>query len=165
LSEPSEFRIVPATERDIPLVLHWVRALADYERLADTVEATEDTLRQTLFGPRPSAEVVLAYAGDEPAGFAVYFHTYSTFLGRAGMYLEDLFVDARWRGLGLGKKLLAYVAGVAVSRGCTRLEWAALQWNEPAIGFYRNLAARQMNDWSTFRLSDDALKQLASEAR
>lgn len=163
VSPPTEVRIEPATERDVPLIFSLIKALAEYERLAHEVVATEASLRETLFGPRAAAEVVIAYAGAEAAGFAVWFHTYSTFLGRAGLYLEDLFVVPQWRGRGLGRHLLAYLARVAVARGCGRLEWSVLDWNEPAIRFYRGIGARAMDEWTVYRLTGDALKQLASD--
>ena len=163
MNSPNEFRIARATEQDVPLLLKLITALADYERLGSEVVATETRLRQSLFGPRPDAEVILAYAGREPAGFAVWFYTYSTFLGRAGLYLEDLFVLPEWRGRGLGRQLLAYLARVAVARGCGRMEWAVLDWNELAISFYKKVGARAMDDWTVYRLTGEALKNLASE--
>lgn len=163
MSEKSEFRIEPATERDVPIVLHMIRALAEYEKLSHEVVATESLLRDLLFGARPFAEAAIGYVADEPAGFAVYFHTFSTFLGLVGLYLEDLFVEPRFRGRGFGKQLLAYVAAVAVERGCRRLEWSALRWNEPAIGFYRSLGAEPMNEWQVFRLSGQALARLGMQ--
>lgn len=160
-----DLRIEPATERDVPLILSLIKGLAEYERLTHEVVATEASLRESLFGPRPGAEVVIAYAGTEPVGFAVFFHNYSTFLGRSGLYLEDLYVLPGWRGRGLGRELLTYVARVAVARGCWRLEWSVLDWNEPAIRFYRSIGARPMDEWTVYRLAGDALRQLASEAR
>ena len=153
--------IVPATERDVPLILTFIRGLAEYEKMSDQVTATEDGLRASLFGPRPAAEVVIGYAGDEPAGFALFFHNYSTFLGQPGIYLEDLFVVPAWRGSGLGRRLLAHLAALAVTRGCGRLEWSVLDWNEPAIGFYKKLGARPMDDWTIFRVTGDVLNRLA----
>jgi GNAT superfamily N-acetyltransferase len=158
-----EIRIVPATARDVPLILSLIKGLAEYERLADEAVATEAGLRESLFGPRASAEVVIAYAGEESVGFAVWFHNYSTFLGRAGLYLEDLFVVPQWRGRGIGRQLLAHVAGVAVARGCGRMEWSVLNWNEPAIRFYRRMGARAMDGWTVYRLTGEALTQMASE--
>ena len=153
--------IVPATHRDVPLILTFIRGLAEYEKMPDQVTATEDGLRASLFGPRPSAEVVIGYVGDEPAGFALFFHNYSTFLGQPGIYLEDLFVVPAWRGSGLGRRLLTHLATLAVTRGCGRLEWSVLDWNEPAIGFYKKLGARPMDEWTIFRVTGDALRQLA----
>jgi GNAT superfamily N-acetyltransferase len=157
------FRIERATERDVPLILRLIKGLAEYEKLTDEVRATEDDLRRSLFGPNPSAEVVVGYAGDEPVGFALFFHNYSTFLARPGMYLEDLFVVPAWRGHGYGRQLLAHLATLAVERGCGRLEWAVLDWNEPAIGFYKSLGAKPLHDWTVFRVTGDGLHQLASQ--
>jgi GNAT superfamily N-acetyltransferase len=154
-------RIERATERDVPLILRLIKALAEYERMSDEVIATEDGLRRTLFGPHPAAEVVVGYAGDEPAGFALFFHNYSTFLGKPGLYLEDLFVVPTFRGRGYGKALLAHLAKLAVERDCGRFEWSVLDWNEPAIGFYKKLGARPMDGWTIFRVTGDALRTLA----
>ena len=156
----SEFRIEPATEREVPVILRLIKALAEYERLSHKVVATEDKLRLSLFGPHPVAEVVIAYAGEEPAGYAVFFPIYSTFLAQPGLYLEDLFVEPHWRGRGLGRKLLGHVAGVAAARGCGRLDWSVLDWNEPAIRFYRRIGAEPVEEWSIFRLAGDALRRL-----
>lgn len=153
----------PATEKDVPLVLEFIRELAEYERLAHAVVATEETLRASLFDEPARAEVVLADYEGIPAGFALFFHNFSTFVGRAGLYLEDLFVRPRFRGLGIGKELLRYLAHLAVERKCGRFEWAVLDWNEPAIGFYKSLGARPMDDWSVFRLDGDALAALAAD--
>jgi GNAT superfamily N-acetyltransferase len=160
----SDFRIEPATEADVPLILRMITALAEYEQLAAEVVATEEGLRHALFGPRPYAEVVVGYAGSEPAGFALFFHNFSTFRGAPGLYLEDLFVDPRWRGRGLGRTLLAHLAAIAVARGCHRLEWSVLDWNESAIAFYRQAGARLLEDWRIFRLTGDALRSLAERA-
>jgi len=154
-------RIERATERDVPLILRLIKELAEYERMADEVIATEDSVRATLFGPRPAAEVVVGYAGDEPAGFALFFHNYSTFLAKPGLYLEDLFVVPEWRGHGLGLALMKRLAAIAVERGCGRFEWSVLDWNEPAIGFYKGLGARLMDGWSIVRVTGDALTKLA----
>jgi GNAT superfamily N-acetyltransferase len=157
-------RIVPATARDVPLILELIRALAEYERLAHEVVATEEVLRETLFGARPSAEVVIAYVGDEAVGFALFFHNYSTFLGRPGLALEDLFVRPAWRGRGIGRRLLAHLAALAVERRCGRFEWQVLDWNEDAIRVYRGVGAVPMSDWTTYRLTGEALRSLAAEA-
>jgi GNAT superfamily N-acetyltransferase len=154
-------RIERATERDVPLILRLITELADYERMSDEVVATEDGLRRTLFGPHPAAEVVVGYAGDEPAGFALFFHNYSTFLARPGLYLEDLFVVPKFRGRGYGKALLVHLAKLAVERDCGRFEWSVLDWNEPAIGFYKKLGARPMEAWTIMRVTGDALHTLA----
>lgn len=158
---PPAVRIVPATPDNVALVLRFIKALAEYERLADTVVATEEGLRAALFGPQPQAEVLLAYADEAPVGFALFFHNFSTFMGRRGLYLEDLFVEPAFRGLGIGKALLARLAAVALERGCPRLEWSVLDWNESAIAFYRGLGAAPMDEWTVFRLTGDALTRLA----
>jgi GNAT superfamily N-acetyltransferase len=155
------FKIVPASEHDVPLVLDFVRKLAEYEKLSDQVLATTELLREGLFGQRRTAEVVLAYLDEEPVGFALYFHNFSTFVGRAGIYLEDLFVEPAHRGKGIGKALLAHVAKVAVERGCGRFEWAVLDWNTPAIDFYKSLGAVPLDDWTLFRLTGEALRNVA----
>jgi len=157
-----EFRIEPATETDVPLILRMVEALADYEKLAHEVVATEERLRNALFGSRPYAEVVVGRLGTDPVGFALFFHNFSTFRGAPGLYLEDLFVFPQWRGRGFGRKLLAHLAAIAVERGCHRMEWSVLDWNEPAIEFYRRAGARLMDDWRIFRLTGDALRALAA---
>jgi len=154
-------RIERATERDVPLILRLIKELAEYERMSDEVIASEDGLRRTLFGPHPSAEVVVGYAGDEPAGFALFFHNYSTFLGKPGLYLEDLFVVPKFRGRGYGKALLVHLATLAVERDCGRFEWSVLDWNEPAIGFYKKLGATPMDAWKIMRVTGDALRTLA----
>jgi len=155
-------RIERATERDVPVILAMIRALADYERMSDQVTATEAGLREALFGARPGAEVLIAYVGDRPAGFALFFHNFSTFLGQRGLYLEDLFVVPERRGGGVGRSLLEALARIAVERGCGRFEWAVLDWNEPAIGFYTRLGARSMDEWTVFRLTGDGLRRLAA---
>ena len=155
-------RIEPATENDVPLILRLIGALAEYERLPH--QATETALRETLFGPRPAAEVVIAYADDVPVGYALWFQTYSTFLARRGMYLEDIFVLPESRGHGIGRQLLSHVASVAVERGCGRMEWSVLDWNESAIGFYRKLGATVMEDWRICRLTGETLAALGEKA-
>lgn len=151
----------PATAADVPQILAFIRALADYERLLHEVVATEDGLRQALFGPRPYAEVVLAEDAGVPVGFALFFHTFSTFLGQPGIYLEDLFVIPEARGRGVGKALLAELARLAIARGCGRVEWAVLDWNAPAIGFYDSLGARPNAEWTVYRLTGAPLAALA----
>jgi GNAT superfamily N-acetyltransferase len=151
-------QIRSAAPADVAVILKMIRDLADYEKLADQVIADEALLKESLFGARPAAEVLLAFAGDEPVGFAVYFHTFSTFLARHGIYLEDLFVVPSWRAKGVGKQLLARVAEIAVERGCGRMEWSVLDWNEPAIGFYKKLGARPMDEWTVFRLTGETLQ-------
>ena len=155
------FRIREGTEADLAVIEELIRALADYERLADEVAMDTDTLRRGLFGPRPYAEVLIADEDGEAAGFALFFHNFSTFLGRPGIYLEDLFVRPEHRGKGYGRLLLARLAEIAVERDCGRLEWAVLDWNEPAIGFYRKLGARPNDEWTVYRLTGDALTDLA----
>jgi len=163
LSTPSPLlSIRPATVEDVALVARLIRELAEYERLADAAVATEADLREQLFGERPAAEVLVAEADGEPAGFALFFHTFSTFLGKRGLYLEDLFVRPAFRGLGLGRHLMAALARIAVQRGCGRFEWSVLDWNEPAIGFYRALGASAMDEWTVQRLQGEALRALAS---
>lgn len=152
----------PATAADVPLVLDLIRGLAEYEQLAHEVRATEDGLRDALFGPQPGAEALIAEVHGTPVGFALFFHNFSTFLGRRGLYLEDLFVRPEYRGAGIGRRLLAEVAALAVARGCQRLEWSVLKWNAPAIGFYRALGAVPLDEWTTFRLAGDTLATLAA---
>ena len=154
-----EFRIASATERDLPLIFQLIKDLAEYEKLSHAVVATEDVLRDSLFRKR-AAEVVIGYAGDEPAGFAIYFQTFSTFLGVPGMYLEDLFVIPRFRRYGLGRMLLMHLANVAVDRGYGRIDWNVLDWNAPAISFYKALGATPMDDWKLFRLTGASLARL-----
>lgn len=159
----SPFVLRSATAADVPAVLSCIRGLAEYEKLPHEVVATEEILRETLFGPRPAAEVVLAEDGEEVAGFALFFHNFSTFLGRPGLYLEDLYVYPRFRGRGLGRQLLAHLARLAVERKCGRFEWAVLDWNVDAIGFYEAMGAVAMSDWTVYRLAGDALQRLAAE--
>jgi GNAT superfamily N-acetyltransferase len=153
-----------ATEDDVPLILFLIRELAEYERLSHEVVATEEGLRETLFGERRYAEVLIAEHDGAPAGFALFFHNFSTFLGKPGIYLEDLYVKPEFRGTGIGKKLLIHLAGLAKERGCGRLEWWVLDWNEPSIGFYKKLGAVPMDDWTVYRVSGTALEHLASGA-
>ncbi|HVZ22594.1 MAG TPA: GNAT family N-acetyltransferase [Vicinamibacterales bacterium] len=158
------FRLERATEADLPLILRLIQELADYEQLSHAVVATEEVLRESLFDKR-AADVVIGYAGDEPAGFAVFFQTFSTFLGVPGMYLEDLYVRPRFRRHGLGRALLTHLAGIAVERGYGRVEWAVLDWNEPAIAFYKALGARPMDEWTVFRLTGAPLARLPRDRR
>jgi GNAT superfamily N-acetyltransferase len=149
-----------ATVEDVPVIYAFIRGLAEYEKLAHQVVTTEDGVRESLFGAHPGAEVLLAEQGGTPVGFALFFHSYSTFLGRRGLYLEDLFVLPERRGQGIGKALLERLAAVAVERDCGRMEWAVLDWNTPAIDFYKKLGAVPMSDWNVFRLSGEALERL-----
>jgi len=158
-----DFRIASATERDLPLVLKLIKDLAEYEKLAHAVVATEEILRDSLFRKRV-AEVVIGYAGDEPAGFAVFFQTFSTFLGVPGMYLEDIFVKPEWRRKGLGRQLLIHVARIANDRGYGRVEWSVLNWNEPAIHFYKALGAKPMDEWTVFRMTGESLRKLGTSS-
>lgn len=148
---------------DIPLILALIHELADYEKLSDQVVADPAQLHEHLFGPRPFAEVLIGEVDGQAAGFALFFHNYSTFLGKPGIYLEDLYVRPSARGAGLGKALLGSLANLAVERGCGRLEWSVLDWNEPAIGFYQSLGARALDDWTQFRLTGAALRDLAEQ--
>lgn len=150
-----------ATESDVHLILEFIRQLAQYERLAHEVVTDESLLRGFLFGKRAYAEVLLADLGDEPVGFALFFHNFSTFLGRPGVYLEDLFVKPEARGKGVGKALMKRIAALAVERGCGRFEWAVLDWNEPAIEFYRSIGAVPMDTWTVQRVTGQALHDLA----
>ena len=159
----ADFQIRPATETDVPIILRLIRDLAEYERAPDAVVATEAGLREVLFGAKRSAEVLLALEAGEPVGFAVYFHNFSTWLGRPGLYLEDLFVRPEMRGKGYGRALLERLAQIAKERGCGRMEWAVLDWNEPAIQFYRKLGAQPMDEWTVFRLTGEGIAKLAGE--
>lgn len=158
----SEFQIQPATEADISGLTNLIRRFAEHVKLSSHLEVTEARLRETLFGEQRQAEVFLAKGGSSAIGFAVFFSTYSTFLGRPGIYLEDLFVLPEWRSKGIGTSLLAAVAGVALQRGCARLEWSALDWNRPAVGFYESLGAVPQSESTVFRLSGDSLQRLGA---
>jgi GNAT superfamily N-acetyltransferase len=158
----SNITIRPAVEDDIARVLGFIRELARYERLEREVIATEEDLRETLFGTHRYAEVVFACLGEEPVGFALFFHNFSTFKGRPGIYLEDLFVAPQVRGQGIGRALLGWLARTALERRCARLEWAVLDWNEPSIAFYESLGAVPLDEWRTFRLTGAALEQLGA---
>lgn len=149
---------------DVPLILSFIRELAEYEKLSHEVAATEGSLRETLFGERRYAEVLIGEQDGTPAGFALFFHNYSTFLGKPGIYLEDLYVRPEFRGDGIGRALLARLARLAVERGCGRLEWWVLDWNEPSIGFYKKIGAVPMDDWTVYRLTGEALEELAGGA-
>jgi GNAT superfamily N-acetyltransferase len=157
----AEFKIRTTTEADVPVILSLIRELAEYERAPDAVVATEAGLREVLFGPKRSAEVLLALEEDEAVGFAVYFYNFSTWLGRPGLYLEDLFVRPAVRGKGYGRALLERLARIAQDRGCGRMEWAVLDWNEPAIQFYKKLGAESLTEWTVFRLTRAGIRELA----
>jgi GNAT superfamily N-acetyltransferase len=158
--EPPSIRA--ATVGDVPLILRFIRALAVYERLESAVVADEARLAASLFGAAPEAEVIIAEVNGTPVGFALFFHNYSTFLGRRGLYLEDLFVLEEWRGRGVGRALLVWLARLALDRGCGRFEWSVLDWNSPAIRFYRDLGAEPQGEWTNFRLTGPALARLAA---
>lgn len=151
-----------ASRNDLPIIAQFIRALADYEKLLDEVRLDEAVLAEKLFGPRPYAEVLIGEIDGQPQGFALFFHNFSTFEGRPGIYLEDLFVTPEARGSGLGTALLAELARLAVDRDCARLEWSVLDWNEPSIGFYKALGAKPMDEWTVFRLDGAALTNLAA---
>jgi len=160
-SAKQSLRIAPAEESQVPLILGFIRQLAEYEKLLHKVEADEAKIRESLFGPRPCAEVVIAYWGEQPAGFAIFFQTYSTFWGRPGIYLEDLFVEPSFRGHGVGKALLVHLAKLTRERGGARLEWSVLDWNEPAIQFYKGLGAEPLEEWTMYRVTGEKLDKLA----
>lgn len=160
----ADLQIRPAIVADVPLILDFIQQLADYERLRHEVTATAETLRDTLFGPQPAADVVIAWRGAHAVGFALFFGTYSTFLARPGIHLEDLFVIPEARGLGIGRALLVYLAARCQARGCGRLEWSVLTWNTPAIAFYRELGAFPLDEWQTYRLHREGLRALADRA-
>ena len=153
--------IRPAVPEDLDLIIGFIRALADYERLADAVVLDPVLLGCHLFGDKPMAEVLIGEINGAPRGFALFFHNFSTFAGKPGIYLEDLFVDPEARGSGLGKALLARLAQLAMERGCARLEWSVLDWNEPSIAFYKSLGAKAMDEWTVYRMDGDALEALA----
>jgi len=164
MNTPENFEIRPARVQDVPVILQLIHDLATYERAPDEVTATEEQLVEVLFGERPAADVLLAFEGKLPVGFAVYFYNFSTWLARPGLYLEDLFVKPEKRGKGYGRALLVELAKIARDRGCGRMEWAVLNWNEPAIKFYQTLDAKPMNEWTVFRLTRDEIAKLADAA-
>jgi len=159
----ASLRISSATEHDIPQILTFIRGLAEYEKLAHTCVASEESLRKTLFGPKPYAEVLIARLDNHPVGFALFFHNYSTFLAKPGIYLEDVFVLPEHRGVGVGKALLKRVAQIARERDCGRLEWSVLDWNAPAIEFYKRIGATVMNDWRICRMTQEQFGKFAEE--
>jgi len=157
-----DLTIQPATESDVPIILDFIRGLAEYEKLSHEMQATESQLRQHLFGQRPAAEAILARLAGKPVGFALFFTTFSTFAGLPGIWLEDLFVLADYRGRGVGRALLSAVAQIAIERNCGQVEWTVLDWNTPAVQLYQKLGAQPMSDWTTQRLTGDALIRLAT---
>lgn len=152
-----------ANEADVPLILSLIKEIAEYEKLLHEVVATEELLKENLFGKRRTAEVIIAFYKNEPAGFALFFHNFSTFLGKPGIYLEDLFVKPELRGKGIGKILLTYLGKLAIERDCGRVEWSVLDWNEPAINFYKKLGALPMDGWTVFRVTGKAIEKLADQ--
>jgi len=161
---PAQLSIRAVREQDVDLVLEFIRELAEYERLAHEMTATRADIHAALFGRRPYAEAVIGCIDGQPCGFALFFHNFSTFLGRPGLYLEDLYVRPAARGRGLGRRMLAWLARLALERGCGRFEWAVLDWNEPALKVYRGLGARAADEWTIQRLTGEALVQLAAKA-
>jgi GNAT superfamily N-acetyltransferase len=155
------FEIKPAAISDVPLILSFIKELAEYEKLSHEVVATEDILRETLFGNKAHAEVIIGYLNSLPVSFALFFHNFSTFLGRPGIYLEDLFVKPEVRGQGIGLKMLKYLSHLAKERKCGRLEWWVLDWNDTAIAFYKKLGAKAMDEWTVYRMTGEALENLA----
>lgn len=165
MSSANAVRIRPSTAHDSALILGFIRELAAYEKLAHEVTATEQDIQTQLFGSAPKAECVIAELDGQAIGFALYFHNFSTFVGKPGLYLEDLYIKPEFRGRGCGRRLLGYLAKLAIERGCGRFEWAVLDWNTPAIRFYQSLGAQMMQTWRINRLSGGALQKLAAETR
>lgn len=157
----TKFKIKSATINDVPLILEMIKELAEYEKMLNEVVATEEILRETLFGEHACAEVILGYHENIPIGFALFFHNFSTFLGKPGIYLEDLYISPDMRGKGFGKRMLAYLAKLAKERNCGRLEWWVLNWNQPAVDFYKSIGAKPMDDWTVFRVTEQALDNLS----
>lgn len=153
-------KIIKAEEKDIPLILSFIKEIAEYEKLSDEVIATEESLRQSLFSNNPNAEVIFAYLDNIPIAYAVYFYNFSTFLGKKGLYLEDIFVKPEFRSNGIGKKLFLYLVELAVKNNCGRFEWAVLNWNESAIQFYKKFGAEPLTEWTTFRLTENKMKEI-----
>ena len=158
----NDFVIQKANKEDVPLILSFIRELAEYEQLLHEVVATEQILLKSLFGDNPRAEVLIGFSNGLPSSFVLYFYNYSTFLGRPGVYIEDLYVRPEFRGLGIGKKLLAYLAKICIDNNCPRLQWWVLDWNEDAIGFYKRIGAKPMDEWTVYRVSGQELNQLAN---
>lgn len=160
----NELKIVRATKNDIPLILSFIKKIAEYEKLSHEVIATEESLQKSLFGERANAEVVFAYQNNEPIAYAVYFFNFSTFVGKRGLYLEDIFVLPEFRKLGIGKILFTYLMQYAIDNNCGRMEWAVLNWNEPALNFYNKIGATEMTEWKMFRLTENKMKELLKES-
>lgn len=160
----NELKIVRATKNDIPLILSFIKKIAEYEKLSHEVIATEESLRKSLFDERANAEVVFAYQNNEPIAYAVYFFNFSTFVGKRGLYLEDIFVLPEFRKLGIGKILFTYLMQYAIDKNCGRMEWAVLDWNEPALNFYNKIGATEMTEWKMFRLTENKMKELLKES-
>lgn len=156
----SSFNIRNTTKEDVPLILNFIKEIAEYEKLSHEVVTTEQILMESLFGKNPSAEVVIGEFEDKPVGYAIFFHNFSTFLGKKGLYLEDLFVKPEYRGKGFGKKLLLHLVQIAKERNCGRMEWSVLNWNTPAIEFYKSLGAIPMDGWTVYRLDEKAMGKL-----
>jgi len=163
LTDNKDIVIRPAIKDDADLILSFIKELADYEKLTDAVTANKELLQKTLFGEEAVAKSLLAFYDDKPAGFAIYFYNYSTFIGKPGLYLEDVFVKKNLRGKGVGKEILIYLANIALEKDCGRFEWSVLDWNEPAIKFYKNLGAKPMEEWTVFRLEKKGIEDLASQ--
>jgi ribosomal protein S18 acetylase RimI-like enzyme len=159
----SDFKLRFAREEDLPVILQFIKELAEYEKLSDQVRADEKLLKKHLFGENPQAEVILAEYQQKAGGFALFFHNFSTFLGKPGLYLEDLYIKPDYRNRGFGTEMLKYLAKLAVERECSRFEWSVLTWNQPAIGFYESIGARPLDEWKTYRLTGEALNQLANQ--
>lgn len=155
------FEIKFATINDVPLILQFIKELAEYEKLLDMVTATEEILQEKLFGEKPCAEVIIAYVDNKPVGFALFFSNFSTFLGKPGIYLEDLYVIPAMRGMGIAKQILNFLAKLTLDRDCGRLEWWVLDWNKPAIDFYKKIGAKPMDEWTVHRVTGQALHDLA----
>jgi GNAT superfamily N-acetyltransferase len=164
MGQRAALQIADATENDVPLILTFIRELAQYEQVLERVTVTESSLRATLFGPEPFVSALIAYNNDEPVAFAIYFFTYTSFAGLPSLYLEDVFVRPAARGAGVGRELLAFLARRASQRGCGRMEWSVINWNESAMAFYRKLGAHPVHDWTVFRLEHDKLEELAQRA-
>ena len=162
MTETINFEIREAVEADIPLVLHFIKELAEYEKLSDIVEADEKVLRESMFDVGANTKALLAFYEGEPVGFAVYFFNFSSFVGRMGLYLEDLYIDPKMRGKGFGKALLKRLAQIAIEEKCGRMEWVVLDWNEPAIEFYKTLGAEKLDAWTTYRLNQKEIETLAA---